>query len=191
MSVRAEVEGLRELVRNARSMPMSASAVVNREELLAALDRLEEAHLRETGEAAGITARRDALVAEGESEAAEIVRRAELERDRLVSDTEVFRVAQREAGDVRSAAEEEAAALRRDADNYIEQRFSNFEHSLERTLAEVRRGIANLSGGGAFGADGEEPSGTFEVLGGSTTAGRHRNAGPGSDGVLLTGPEAG
>ena len=80
-----------------------------------------------------------------------MVRQAELERDKLVSDSEVFRVAQREADALLTAARSEAAALRADTDRYIEARFSSFEHALDRTLGEVRRGIAHLNGGnGSF-----------------------------------------
>jgi len=146
----AQVEALREAVRSARSMPMSASAVINRSEFLAALDRLEATLAAACTESHALVTRRDAVLAEAEQSASEIVRQARLEEDRLVSDTEVFRLAQRQAEEFLAAARAESEALRKDAEAYIEQRFSNFEHALERTLTEVRRGIANLSGRGAF-----------------------------------------
>lgn len=148
--VPAEVAALREAVRQARSMPMSASAVVNRQELLDALDRIEAAYIAGTSESLALVSHRDAVIAEAETSAAEIVRQARLEEDRLVSDTEVFRLAQREAEQTLAAARTEAEALRRDAEAYVEQRFASFEHALERTLGEVRRGIANLSHRNSF-----------------------------------------
>lgn len=148
--VRQELETLRETVRTARSMPMSASAVVNRQEILEALDRIEATYVAATTESSSLVAHRDAVIAEGESAAAEVVRQARLEQDRLVSDTEVFRLAQREGERLVAAAQAESDALRKDTDAYVEQRFANFEHALERTLSEVRRGIANLSGRNAF-----------------------------------------
>jgi cell division septum initiation protein DivIVA len=170
--LRDQVEALREAVRSARSMPMSASAVINRSEFLAALDRLEAAIEAATTESLALVTRRDAVISEAEQSASEIVRQARLEEDRLVSDTEVFRLAQRHAEELLSAAKAESDALRKDAETYIEQRFANFEHALERTLAEVRRGIANLAGRNAF----DDPK-------------AHSMDGP--DDVLLAKPEAG
>src|SRR3546814_8821522 len=112
-----------------------------------------------TSESSALVATREEVIAQGEAEARETVRLAELERDRLVSDTEVFRLASREAERLRDEAAGEALQLCRDADDYIEQRFANFEHSLERTLVEVRRGIANLSGRRAFDAESEPATG--------------------------------
>jgi len=153
----AQIEALREAIRTARSMPMSSSAVVNRQELLDGLDRLEASISAALAESNDVLKHRDAVIVEGEGSAAEIVRQARLEQDRLVSDTEVFRLAQRKADETVAAARSESESLRRDAEAYIEQRFSNFEHSLERTLAEVRRGIANLAERNSFG-DTETPA---------------------------------
>jgi hypothetical protein len=159
----ARIEALRDAVRAARSMPMSSSVVIHRQEFLDGLDELEAASTAALEESAALVARRDAIFAEAEASAAEIVRQARLEQDRLASDTEVFKLAQRRAEAELEKARIEADALRKDTDTYIEQRLANFEHSLDRTLTEVRRGIANLSGRGAFddpGASsvGEQPS---------------------------------
>ncbi len=167
-----ELASLRETVRTARSMPMSASAVVNRAELLEALERVEAAYAAASAESRTLVAHRDAVLAEGEQSASEILREARMERDRLASDTEVFRVAQHQAEELLVTARTEAEALRKDADAYVEGRLANFEHSLERTLTEVRRGISNLSGRNAF--DAPRPS----------------HLGPPED-VLLAEPEAG
>ena len=168
----AQIEALREAVRSGRSMPMSASTVVNRADFLAALDRLEATYLAATTESHQLVSHRESVIEEAEKAAEEIVRQAHLEEDRLVSDTEVFRLAQRRADEVLAAAQADSDALRKETEAYIEQRFANFEHSLERTLTEVRRGMANLSGRGAF----DEPT-AYSV--------------DGPDDVLLAKPEAG
>jgi hypothetical protein len=171
-AVRRELADLRALVEDARSMPMSGSVVVNRPDLLAAVERLEAAAEQASAESADVLARRDEVLAEGEEIAIEVVRQAELRRDELVSDSEVFRVAQRRSDEMLAGARAEADALRADAERYIEQRFAQFEHSLERTLGEVRRGIAHLSTRGPE----DEPD--------PTTA-------PGPVGVLPTARDAG
>ncbi|MDN5893601.1 MAG: hypothetical protein L0H93_06195 [Nocardioides sp.] len=165
---RDQIAALRDLVNDARSMPMSSSAVVNRKEVLDLLDRLEESRIAELREATEVLARRDAIVAEAEASAAETLRQARIEGEHRASDTEVYRLAQRQATALHKKAESESEALKNEADVYIEGRFVNFEHALERTLGEVRRGLLNL---------GVSPeTGTQESTG---------------DDVLLTGPDAG
>lgn len=149
-------------------MPMSASAVINRQEVLDAIERVRAGIESSTADSRAVLAERDGVLAEGEQIAIETVRQAELRRDELVSDTEVFRVAVREADAVRVSATAEAEELRRETDAYIEQRLANFEHSLGRLLTEVRRGIENLTG--------KNPATATES---------------GDDGVLLAEPDAG
>ena len=170
--VGAQIEALREAVRSGRSMPMSASTVINRADFLAALDKLEETYLAATVESHALVAHRESVIEAAERAAEEIIRQAHLEEDRLVSDTEVFRMAQRRAEEVLTAAKAESDALRTETEAYIEQRFANFEHALERTLTEVRRGIANLANRSAF----DEPA-AYNL--------------DGPDDVLLAKPEAG
>jgi hypothetical protein len=142
--VSAPLETLRSAVNDARSMPMSSSVVVNKAELLDLVDRLEAAYLASVGDAQHLVGRRDEVVAAGHEEAQEMLREAKLERDRLVSDTEVFRVATRVAAETVSAAEEEAAALLAETDSYVAERLAAFEGTLDTTLEAVRRGREKL-----------------------------------------------
>jgi cell division septum initiation protein DivIVA len=149
--VKAEIEArlaqVREAVQHARSMPMSTSAVVNRGDLLDLIGGLEAAIKEGFSEASEVVGDRDALVAAGETEAQEILRRATTERDKLVSDTDVYRLAVERGEEITAHARREADELRADADEYVEAKLANFELTLERTLEAVKRGRARLSGG--------------------------------------------
>ncbi len=151
----AEIENrlgdVRSAVEQARSMPMSSSVVLNRAELLDLLDRLHDAIGAGFSQAQRVMGDRDAVVASGQAEAQEIVRNAHVEREKLVSDTDVYRLAQERAEEVRAEAEREAGGLRQEADEYVEAKLANFELALEHTLEEVRRGRARLSGGHVHG----------------------------------------
>lgn len=143
----ARVRELRTLIEGARSMPMSASAVVNRAQVLETISSLEAAIADTLSHATELVGDRDAVVAEGHSEAEEIIRAAQARRDELVSDTDVYRLAQERAEEVTAAAGREAEELRAETDQYVEERLANFELTLERTLEAVRRGRARLMGG--------------------------------------------
>ncbi len=146
MDVHERLAQIRSSVEDARSMPMSASAVVNRAELLAELDLLAADLEKELAEARRLTADRDAAVAEGRTEAKRIIAEAGHERERLISDAEVYRVAKIEADRLLEEAGQEAIELRRDTDEYVDQRLANFEVVLGKTLEAVARGRQRLHG---------------------------------------------
>lgn len=146
MDVQAKLAQIREMVETARSMPMSSSAVVNRAELLELLDELGQAVTTAFTESSRVVADRDGVVEQGRREADLIVHEAQNERDRLVSDTEVFRLAQHQAEALLGEARTEAEALRAETDEYVDAKLANFEITLDRTLEAVRRGRDRLSG---------------------------------------------
>jgi cell division septum initiation protein DivIVA len=143
----ARLRELRFLVEHARSMPMSASVVVNREDLLGRLEALESTLEDTLSTATQVVGDADAVVAESRSQAQEILRQAHADREKLVSDTDVYQLAQQRAEEMTTSARREVDELRRETDEYVEQRLANFELTLERTLEAVRRGRARLMGG--------------------------------------------
>ena len=146
MDVHARLAELRQAVEGARSMPMSASAVINRSEVLELVDGLEKALDTALVEARAVLADRDAVVDEGRREADEILAEARSEREAIMSDTEVYRVAKREADALIEQARAEAEALRRETDEYVDAKLANFEITLERTTEAVKRGRERLAG---------------------------------------------
>jgi len=150
VDVRVKLAEIRQAVEQARSMPMSASAVVNRGELLEMLGELGEAMEEAFGEADRIRRQRDEVIAEGRREAEDLVSDARNERDRLVSDTELFRLAQRRADEVLAEARAESEELRKEIDDYVDGRLANFEITLERTMEAVKRGRERLAGRSAL-----------------------------------------
>ena len=150
MDVHAKLAEIRRVVEQARSMPMSASAVVNRSELLELLDELKNEMGDAFSQADRVLRERDDLVDEGRREAERIVADARNEHDRLVSDTELFRGAQRRADEVLAQAEVEADSLRKETDEYVDGKLANFEITLERTLEAVHRGRERLAGRSAL-----------------------------------------
>src|SRR6188472_1266009 len=134
------------MVENARSMPMSASAVVNRREVLDLITRLEQAVPGAFADQDKVFAERDELLARAHEEAAEIVAVARREGELLVGETGVFKVAKHEADAERARAAAEAEALRRETDDYVDTRLATFEITLTKTLEAVSRGRARLQG---------------------------------------------
>jgi hypothetical protein len=143
----ARLHDLRSAVENARSVPMSASVMINRSEFLDLLGALEAAIDQTLSQATEVVGDREAVLAEGLTQAEEIVRAAEMEREVLVSETDVFRLAEARAAEITEAAQKAAEELRAETEQYVEEKLANFELTLERVLELVRRGRSRLSGG--------------------------------------------
>ena len=152
VDVHAKLAGLRRAVEEARSMPMSASAVINRSELLELIDEVSGALEAAFTESQRVISERDAVVDEGRQQAKQIVADAHSERENIISDTDVYRVAKREADQLLEQARAEADELRKETDDYVDAKLANFEITLERTTEAVKRGRERLAGRSAFDA---------------------------------------
>jgi hypothetical protein len=136
---------LRELILNARAMPMSASCVINRSEVLAAIDDVIENLPDEIAYAQRVIDTSASKVAEGEAEAGRILAEAREHAASLAQHSEVVRVAEQVAAQVRSEADHEATALRREIDEFIDARMASFESVLHKTTSQVRTARARLA----------------------------------------------
>jgi len=148
VDVHNKIDELVALVESARSMPMSASCIVNRTELLALVDEFRQLLPEELDQAEAIIREREAFVEEGRQEAEGIIGAAKEEHARLVADSEITVMAKVKAEEIRAAAREEARAIRAEVDDYVDSKLANFEVALNKTIAAVQRGREKLRGRG-------------------------------------------
>jgi cell division septum initiation protein DivIVA len=146
VDVQAKLDELTALIENARAMPMSASCVVNRGEVLAHLDEIRSLLPTEFDEARRVLDDKGAVIAEGHVEAEQIIEAAKAERVRMISRTEVMREASKEAEALRAAATGDSERMRREIDDYVDGKLANFEVVLHKTLQAVDKGRAKISG---------------------------------------------
>jgi regulator of protease activity HflC (stomatin/prohibitin superfamily) len=136
---------LRELVLNARAMPMSASCVINRGEVLSAIDEVIDNLPDEISDAQRVIDRSQAKIAEGEAESERLVAKARDEAARLALESEIVRVAEEKAAKIKADAEVEAQALRKETDLFIDSRMASFESVLHKTASQVKTARARLA----------------------------------------------
>ena len=135
---------LREVVDTARTMPMSASVLVKREEALEIVDEALATLPDELRHARWLLKEREEYLAQGRRDAEDIVEAARAQAERMVERTEVAREARRVAQQVVAHAEADSRRLRHEAEDYIDQKLAAFEVVLERTMASVQRGRDQL-----------------------------------------------
>ncbi|MDR1215038.1 MAG: hypothetical protein LBK54_13325 [Propionibacteriaceae bacterium] len=134
MSTQTE-QRLRELrgqVHQARSMPMSASFILNREDTLEAIDRILAGLSGDLEEYAAAHHSTD------QQQAAEIIAAARAEAATILSQTEIVRAADTEAAQMLARARAESEELLVEADRYVETRLAAFEAELQVTMSRVR-----------------------------------------------------
>ena len=135
---------IREIVDTARTMPMSASVLVNREETLELIDEALGVLPDELRHARWLLKERDEYLVQARRDAEDIVEAGRVQAERMVERTEVAREARRVAQQVVSTAEADSRRLRHEAEDYIDQKLAAFEVVLDRTMTTVRRGREQL-----------------------------------------------
>ncbi|MFF8915694.1 cell division initiation protein [Streptomyces sp. NPDC015032] len=148
MDVQKKLDEIVEVVGSARSMPMSASCVVNRAELLAMLEEVREALPGSLAHAQELIGGQEQLAEQARQEAGRIIEAAHAERTSLISGTEVARQSQAEADRILDEARREAQEVRTEADEYVDSKLANFEVVLTKTIGSVDRGREKLLGRG-------------------------------------------
>ncbi|AVV40291.1 cell division initiation protein [Streptomyces sp. ID05-04B] len=148
MDVQKKLDEIVTAVSSARSMPMSASCVVNRADLLALLEEVRAALPDSLAQAEELIGGREQVVEQARQEAERIIETAHAERGSLVSGTEIARSSQSEADRILAEARKEAEEVRADADDYVDSKLANFEVVLTKTLGSVGRGREKLLGTG-------------------------------------------
>ncbi|OIK01911.1 cell division initiation protein [Streptomyces sp. MUSC 14] len=148
MDVQKKLDEIVSAVAGARAMPMSASCVINRAELLAMLEEVRQALPGSLAQAQELIGGRDQMVEQARQEAERIIEGAHVERGSLISDTEIARRSQTEADRILTEARQEAEEVRAEADDYVDSKLANFEVVLTKTLGSVGRGREKLLGTG-------------------------------------------
>ncbi|MCJ0872447.1 cell division initiation protein [Streptomyces sp. AP-93] len=149
MDVQKKLDEIVAAVGSARSMPMSASCVINRAELLALLEEVRGALPGSLAQAQELIGGREQMVEEARREADRIIESAHAQRGSLISDTEVARRSQDEADRILAEARREADEVKAEADDYVDSKLANFEVVLTKTIGSVDRGREKLLGRGA------------------------------------------
>jgi vacuolar-type H+-ATPase subunit H len=153
-----------ELINNAKSMPLSASVLISKDEVVELLESAIEKLPDELRQARWMLKERQEFLDKVQREADEILEAARTRAERMVQRTEIVREAQHTAKREVDTAREDARRLRHEAEDYCDQKLAAFEIVLERTIKTVQAGREKLSVTPLPPADGEIRLGEAEGL---------------------------
>jgi len=146
VDVNAKIDELIEIVESARAMPMSASCVINRAQVLDLLDDLKRGLPEEMDKARRVLADRESVLEDGRREAERMLERTRSERESIIGNTDVSREARGAAERILVEARQEAEQMRAEAEDWVDQKLANFEVVLTKTIQAVGRGREKMRG---------------------------------------------
>ncbi len=139
------LSAIAELVENAKAMPLSASVLVPRDEILFLVDAALDALPVEIRNAQLVLRERHEIAEKARFEADEIISAATAKAERLVARTEIMRQANQTANRMIQEAKEEAARLKYAAQDFVDQKLAGFEIALEAIQRSVKAGRSKLA----------------------------------------------
>jgi cell division septum initiation protein DivIVA len=139
MDIAARIHQLEELIREAKSMPLSASVLVNKDEVLELVDGMRNTLPEEIKQARWVVKDREELLAKARRDAEMIVDDARKAQARLVSEDEVVAESAREAERILADAREQARQIKLEAEDYVDAMLASFESTLTKTQERLAR----------------------------------------------------
>jgi cell division septum initiation protein DivIVA len=146
MDLIERIDELQVILEDAKAVPLSGSAMINRDEVLELLAQLKESVPEDVRQARWLVRDRDEVLSRARKEADRIITEAAEQRDRLLSRNQIVHSAQLEAERLVSEATERCTKMRLEAEDYIDQKLASFETLLNKTLKVVERGRQQLRG---------------------------------------------
>jgi hypothetical protein len=133
-----------DVVNMAKAMPLSASVLISRDEvvglLTGALERLPD----ELRQARWLLREREEFLAERAREAEALMEEVRVQAERMVSRTEIVRQSNQVAQRILDDANEESRRMRHEAEDYCDQKLAGMEIVLERIMRTVHSGREKL-----------------------------------------------
>jgi hypothetical protein len=156
--IEQDLRDLIEIISNAKQMPLSASALIPREEVLALLDQAVHNVPDEIREARWALRDREALMEAEQIKAMQLMDQVRAEAARMVDKTEIVRQSHLRADQIIADAQARARQIINQSEDFIDGKLAGFEIVLERLIKTTHSGRERLSSQSLPGALLETPA---------------------------------
>ena len=146
MDVLVLIDKLDDIIHNARSVPLTDSVMIDREEIYDILDQMRSTIPEEIKQARWIVKERQEMLAEAKQETERLLAEAQERAEKLASDTEVVRLAEKNAQQIMEDARDQERQIRLSAEDYADGVLGSLETNLEKFISAVQRGRERLQG---------------------------------------------
>lgn len=140
------ITALYDLIQDARGLPLGADkCIVERDKVLDMLDEISAQLPAELKQSRTIVESRADLIGQAKREAEAIVRKAQEEADRLVSQQAIYEEAKRKCTEMVTQTKEQIASLRKASNDYMDDALRRTEEAIAQSLGEVRETRAKFN----------------------------------------------
>ncbi len=144
MDVLVLIDKLDDLVHNAKAVPLTDQVRLDREEIYEILDQMRATIPEEIKQARWIVKERQEMLAEAKRECDRIIQDAREQAMREASQTEIVKLAEKQAQDIVDEARRDARETRLEMEDWADSILSTLEVNLDKFLTAVKRGRERL-----------------------------------------------
>jgi vacuolar-type H+-ATPase subunit H len=138
------LERLEEVLSAGSRLPFTSRALVDDDECFAIVDQIRLSLPNEIRQARKLNADREALMAETQARADQILQTAQNEAREMARDHHIAVQAEARAHEILAQAQRQAEQMRREADDYVYRVLVDLDRRLDGILATVRNGLLAL-----------------------------------------------
>ncbi len=133
------ISALYDMIQYARSVPLSSEkCIVERDKVLDMLDEIIAQLPAELKQSRAIVESRNELIGQARREAETIVRKAQEEAERLVSQQAIYQEAKRQCVEMVEQTKAQVAGLRKASNQYMDDALARTEEAISQSLAEIK-----------------------------------------------------
>jgi len=133
------IAALYDLVQDARTLPLGADkCIVERDRVLDMLDEINSQLPAELKQSRTIVESRNELIGQARREAENIIRKAQEEAERLVSQQAIYNEAKRQCVEMVEQTKAQIVALRKASNEYMDDALRRTEEAIAQSLSEVK-----------------------------------------------------
>ena len=144
MAVLVLIDTLDARVQNAKAVPLTDQVRIDREEIYDILDQMRATIPEEIKQARWIVKERQEMLAEAMREVDGRLAESRVQAVRVASQTEIVKIAERQAEDIIEDARRQAREMRLEMEDWADNNLASLEVNLERFLTAVKRGRERL-----------------------------------------------
>ena len=140
------ITALYDLIQDARGLPLGAvKCIVERDKVLDMLDEISAQLPAELKQSRTIVDSRNELIGQAKREAEAIVRKAQEDADRLVSQQAIYEEAKRKCADMVAQTKDQINNLRKISNDYMDDALRRTEEAIAQSLGDVRETRAKFN----------------------------------------------
>ena len=140
------ITALYDLIQDARGLPLGADkCIVERDKVLDMLDEISAQLPAELKQSRTIVDSRNELIGQAKREAEAIVRKAQEDADRMVSQQAIYEEAKRKCAEMVTQTKDQITNLRKISNDYMDDALRRTEEAIAQSLSDVRETRAKFN----------------------------------------------